>query len=162
MALAGDGQASLGQTIVKTKARKVRRMSGGKVLGGFAGSAADGIALFERLEGKLSEHGGILRRAAVELAKDWRTDRVLRKLEAMIIVADKSDIFLLSGGGDVIEPDDGLVAIGSGGNFALASARALMTHTEMGAAEIARESLKIAADICVYTNHSVVVEELKA
>ena len=160
IAMAGDGQASLGQTIMKVKARKVRKMNQGKVMGGFAGSAADGIALFERLEGKLSEHGGILRRAAVEMAKDWRTDRVLRKLEAMIIVADRKDIFLLSGGGDVIEPDDGLVAIGSGGNFALSAARALLDHTEMNAVDIAKASLKIAADICVYTNHNVVCEEL--
>ncbi len=158
--IAGDGQVSLGQTIVKGSARKVRRMSDGKVIGGFAGGAADGIALFDRLEGKLSEFGGNLRRAAVETAKDWRTDRVLRRLEAMLVVADREQTFLLSGTGDVIEPDDGLAAIGSGGGYALAAARALMGHAEMGPREIAEIALGIAADICVYTNHQTTIEEL--
>lgn len=158
--VAGDGQVSLGNTVVKGSARKVRRMSGGAVLGGFAGSAADGIALFERLESKLSQHGGKLRRAAVEMAKDWRTDRVLRRLEAMLIVADVEQTFLLSGTGDVIEPDDGIVAIGSGGNYALAAARALLAHSQLGARGIAEEAMKIAGDICIYTNHSLTIEEL--
>jgi ATP-dependent HslUV protease subunit HslV len=128
--VAGDGQVSLGDTVMKTTARKVRRMADGKVIGGFAGSAADGIALFERLDAKLREHGGKLRRGCVEMAKDWRTDRVLRRLEAMLIVANSEETYLLSGTGDVIEPDDGLVAIGSGGNYALAAARALLAHTD--------------------------------
>ena len=158
--VAGDGQVSLGNTIMKSTARKVRRMADGKIIGGFAGSAADGIALFERLDAKLREHGGNLRRGCVEMAKDWRTDRVLRRLEAMLIVASAEETYLLSGTGDVIEPDDGLVAIGSGGNFALAAARALLAHTELGAREIAETALNIAADICLYTNHNITVEEL--
>jgi len=158
--VAGDGQVSLGQTVVKMGARKVRRMGNGKVIGGFAGSAADGIALFEKLDGKLNEHGGSLRRAAVELAKDWRTDRVLRRLEAMLVVADVEQTYLLSGSGDVIEPDDGLAAIGSGGPFALAAARALLGNTELDARAIADRALHIAADICVYTNGNLVFEEL--
>lgn len=159
--VAGDGQVSLGNTVVKGTARKVRRMGeGGRVIGGFAGSAADGIALFERLEGKLGEHGGKLRRAAVEMAKDWRTDRVLRRLEAMLVVADRESTFLLSGTGDVIEPDDGIVAIGSGGNFALAAARALLAHSPLDARSIAEEAMKIAADICIYTNPNLTIEEL--
>ncbi|HUH03104.1 MAG TPA: ATP-dependent protease subunit HslV, partial [Kofleriaceae bacterium] len=141
-------------------ARKVRRMSEGKVIGGFAGSAADGIALFERLEGKLSAYAGNLRRGVVEMAKDWRTDRVLRRLEAMLIVADVDQTYLLSGTGDVIEPDDGIVAIGSGGAFALAAARALMQNTDLDARAIAESAMKIAADICIYTNHNLTVEEL--
>ena len=158
--IAGDGQVSLGQTIVKGSARKVRRMSDGKVIGGFAGGAADGIALFDRLEGKLGEFAGNLRRAAVETAKDWRTDRVLRRLEAMIIVADRDQTFLLSGTGDVIEPDDGVVAIGSGGGYALAAARALMAHTDLAPRAVAEVAMGIAAEICVYTNHHVTFEEL--
>jgi ATP-dependent HslUV protease subunit HslV len=159
--VAGDGQVTLGQTIVKGSARKVRRLGeGGLAIGGFAGSAADGMTLFEKLDGKLREHRGNLRRAAVELAKDWRSDRVLRRLEAMLIVADKESTFLLSGAGDVIEPDDGAVAIGSGGPFALSAARALMAHSTLTAREIAEASLGIAADICVYTNRSMTVEEL--
>ena len=159
--VAGDGQVTLGQTIVKGGARKVRRLGeGGHAIGGFAGSAADGMTLFEKLDGKLREHRGNLRRAAVELAKDWRSDRVLRRLEAMLIVADKESTFLLSGAGDVIEPDDGTVAIGSGGPFALAAARALLAHSTLGARAIAEASLGIAADICVYTNHSLTIEEL--
>jgi ATP-dependent HslUV protease subunit HslV len=158
--VAGDGQVSLGDTIMKRGARKVRRMTDGRVIGGFAGSAADGIALFEKLEGKLREHGSNLRRAAVEMAKDWRTDRVLRRLEAMLIVADATQTYLLSGTGDVIEPDDGVVAIGSGGGYALAAARALMENTELSARQIAEIAMRIAGDICVYTNHDLTVEEL--
>jgi ATP-dependent HslUV protease, peptidase subunit HslV len=158
--VAGDGQVSLGNTIVKGSARKVRRMGDGAVIGGFAGSAADGIALFERLEGKLREQGGNLRRAVVELAKDWRTDRVLRRLEAMLLVADRRDTYLLSGNGDIIEPDLGVAAIGSGGAYALAAARALLTHSSLDARAIAESAMGIAADICLYTNHQLVFEEL--
>jgi ATP-dependent HslUV protease subunit HslV len=159
--VAGDGQVSLGQTIVKSGARKVRRLGdNGQAIAGFAGSAADGMALFEKLDGKLREQRGNLRRAAVELAKDWRSDRVLRRLEAMIIVADREGTYVLSGAGDVIEPDDGLCAIGSGGPFALAAARALLKHTELDARAIADAAMGIAADICVYTNHQLTVEEL--
>jgi len=156
----GDGQVSLGNTIMKHQARKVRRMGDGAVIGGFAGSAADGIALFERLDGKLREHGGNLRRAAVEMAKDWRTDRVLRRLEAMLVVADATDTYLLSGSGDVIQPDDGIVAIGSGGPYALAAARALLRHSELSAREIAEAAMGIAADICIYSNHNLTFEEV--
>jgi ATP-dependent HslUV protease subunit HslV len=158
--VAGDGQVSLGQTIMKGSARKVRRINDGRAIGGFAGSAADGIALFERLDNKLREHSGNLRRAVVEMAKDWRTDRVLRRLEAMLIVADKDQTYLVSGTGDVIEPDDGVVAIGSGGPYALSAARALVAHTELGARAIAEAAMGIAADICVYTNHHLIIEEL--
>jgi ATP-dependent HslUV protease subunit HslV len=158
--VAGDGQVTLGNTVVKGGARKVRRLGDGTAIGGFAGAAADGITLFEKLDGKLREHRGNLRRAAVELAKDWRSDRVLRRLEAMLVVADKESTYLLSGAGDVIEPDDGLTAIGSGGSFALAAARALHAHTEMTARAIAEAALGIAADICIYTNHNLTIEEL--
>ena len=158
--VAGDGQVTLGNTVVKGGARKVRRLGDGSAIGGFAGSAADGITLFEKLDGKLREHRGNLRRAAVELAKDWRSDRVLRRLEAMLVVADKEATYLLSGTGDVIEPDDGLCAIGSGGPFALAAARALYAHTQLPARAIAEASLGIAADICIYTNRNLTVEEL--
>ena len=158
--IAGDGQVTLGQTVVKGGAKKVHKLGGGVAIGGFAGSAADGLQLFDNLDGKLNAHRGNLRRAAVDLAKDWRSDRVLRRLEAMIIVADKDATYLLSGTGDVIEPDDGVVAIGSGGPYALAAARALMAHTALGAREIGVAALGIAADICVYTNHSITVEEL--
>ena len=159
--VAGDGQVTLGNTVMKGSARKVRRLGeGGAAIAGFAGLAADGIALFDRLDGKLREHRGNLRRAAVELAKDWRTDRALRRLEAMIIVADVDGTYLLSGAGDVIEPDDGLVAIGSGGPFALAAARALAAHTELSARAIAEAALGIAADICIYTNRTLTIEEL--
>jgi ATP-dependent HslUV protease subunit HslV len=160
--LAGDGQVSFGNTIMKGGARKVRRMLDGKVIGGFAGSAADGIALFEKLDGKLSEYAGNLRRAAVELAKDWRLDRVLRRLEAMLIVADDSQTYLLSGTGDVIEPDDGIVAIGSGGPYALAAARALLNHTDLDARQIAEAAMAIAGEICIYTNDNLTIEELPA
>ena len=157
--VAGDGQVTLGNTVVKGGAKKVRRIGeGGTAIAGFAGSAADGIALLERLDSKLREHRGNLKRAAVELAKDWRVDRALRRLEAMIIVADADGTYLLSGSGDVIEPDDGLVAIGSGGPFALAAARALHGHTPMGPRAVATAAMTIAADICIYTNHSVTIE----
>lgn len=158
--LGGDGQVTVGQTVAKATARKVRRMHEGQVLAGFAGSAADGIALFEKFEGKLKEHNGNLARAAVELAKDWRTDRILRRLEAMMIVADRERTFLLSGTGDVIEPDEGVIAIGSGGPYALAAARALLTHTTLGARAVAEAALGIAADICIYTNANLTFEEL--
>lgn len=157
--VAGDGQVTLGNTVVKGGAKKVRRIGeGGGAIAGFAGSAADGIALLERLDGKLREHRGNLRRAAVELAKDWRVDRALRKLEAMIIVADAEGTYLLSGSGDVIEPDDGVVAIGSGGPYALAAARALHGHTTLPARAVAEAAMAIAADICIYTNHHVTIE----
>jgi ATP-dependent HslUV protease subunit HslV len=158
--VAGDGQVTLGQTIMKAGARKVRRMSDGRIIAGFAGSAADGISLFEKLEGKLKEHSGNLARASVELAKDWRTDRVLRRLEAMLLCADRERTFLLSGTGDIIEPDEGVVAIGSGGAFALAAARALLSHSTLDARGIAEAALGIAADICIYTNKNLTVEEL--
>jgi ATP-dependent HslUV protease subunit HslV len=158
--VAGDGQVTLGNTVVKGGARKVRRLGDGRAIGGFAGSAADGMALFERLEEKLQAQRSPLRRAAVELAKEWRTDRALRRLEAMLVVADAESTFILSGSGDVIEPDDGLAAIGSGGSFALASARALLQNTELTARAIAEAAMKIAADICIYTNTNLTIEEL--
>jgi ATP-dependent HslUV protease, peptidase subunit HslV len=158
--VAGDGQVTLGQTIMKASAKKVRRMADGKIVAGFAGSAADGIALFDRLEAKLKESAGNLARAAVELAKDWRTDRALRRLEAMIVVADREKTFLLTGSGDVIEPEEGVVAIGSGGPYALSAARALVRHTDLDARRVAEEALKIAGEICVYTNDRITVEEL--
>jgi ATP-dependent HslUV protease subunit HslV len=159
-AMAGDGQVSLGQTVMKAHARKVRRIADGKVIAGFAGASADAFTLLERFEAKLKEHSGSLPRAAVELAKDWRTDRFLRRLEAMLVVMDETNALLISGTGDVIEPDEGILAIGSGGSYALAAARALMRHTEMGAREIAESSLRIAGEICVYTNSEIVVEEV--
>ena len=158
--VAGDGQVTLGDTVMKRTARKVQRLRGGKVLAGFAGSTADAFALAERFEAKLEERGGVLRRAAVELAKDWRTDRSLRRLEALLVVADAQDLLVISGNGDVIEPDGGVAAIGSGGSFALAAARALLEATELGAREIAERSLRIAAEICLYTNDQISVEEL--
>ncbi len=158
--VAGDGQVSLGNTVMKANAKKVRRMHDGKVVAGFAGSAADGIALFERLEAKLKEANGNLTRAAVELAKEWRADRVLRRLEALIVVADADKTFLLTGTGDVIEPEGGVVAIGSGGPYALAAARAMMDTTPLGAREIAERALKIAGEICIYTNTNITIEEL--
>lgn len=157
--VAGDGQVSLGQTVIKGTARKVRPLADGKVIAGFAGSTADAFTLFELLEAKLEKNGGQLLRAAVEMAKDWRTDRYLRRLEAMMAVADKSSSLLISGLGDVLEPDDGIIAIGSGGNYALAAARALYDQP-LSAEEIARRSMKIAGDICVYTNHSLTLESL--
>jgi len=158
--IAGDGQVSLGQTVVKRSARKVRRLYQGKVLAGFAGGTADALTLFEKFEAKLEQYHGNLKRAAVELAKDWRSDRVLRRLEALLIVADREASLLVTGSGDVIEPDDGLLAVGSGGNFALAAARALVAHSTLDAAAIAKEAMKQAAALCVYTNDAIVVEEL--
>jgi ATP-dependent HslUV protease subunit HslV len=160
VALAGDGQVSTGDTIMKHSARKVRRLYGGKVLGGFAGATADAFTLFEKFEAKLDQYNGQIVRAAVELAKDWRSDRVLRRLEAMLIVADSEASLLISGAGDVIEPDDGVIAIGSGGSYALAAARALLAHSELSAADTAREAMKIAGRICVYTNDNISIEEL--
>lgn len=159
--VAGDGQVSLGQTVIKANARKVRPLGGGSVIAGFAGATADAFTLFERLEAKLERYPGQLTRACVELAKDWRTDRYLRRLEAMMAVADKSASLVLTGTGDVLEPEDGLIAIGSGGNFALAAARALI-DTELDAEAIARKAMKIAADICVYTNGNLTIESLDA
>jgi len=158
--MAGDGQVSLGQTVLKDKAKKVRRIADGKVVVGFAGATADAFALLERLESKLKEHRGSLSRAAVELAKDWRTDRALRRLEAMIIAMDTQHTFLLSGTGDVIEPDDGIIAIGSGGMYALAAGRALLRSTDLPAVEVARRAMEVAGEICVYTNDQLVVEEV--
>jgi ATP-dependent HslUV protease subunit HslV len=157
--IAGDGQVSLGQTVIKANARKVRRIGGGNILVGFAGATADAFTLLERLEGKLEKHPGQLTRACVELAKDWRTDRYLRRLEAMMAVADKEVSLVLTGQGDVLEPEDGIIAIGSGGNYALAAARALI-DTDADAEAIARKAMKIAADICVYTNTNILVESL--
>lgn len=159
-AMAGDGQVSLGQTILKDKAKKVRRIHDGNVVAGFAGATADAFALLDRFESKLKEYRGSLSRAAVELAKDWRTDRYLRRLEAMMIVMDASTTLLLSGTGDVVEPDDGVIAIGSGGMYALSAGRALMRHTQLSAGEIARESLRIAGEVCVYTNGEILLEEV--
>jgi len=158
--MASDGQVTLGQTVVKHQARKVRRLYRDRVLAGFAGSAADGFALYSRFESKLEEHRGNLERAAVELARDWRTDRILRRLEAMLLVADTRAMYLLSGTGDLIEPDDGVIGIGSGGPFAMAAARALVRHSSLDARAIAEQAMAIAADICVYTNARLVVEEL--
>ena len=160
VALAGDGQVSIGQTIVKAGARKVRKVYQGRVLAGFAGAAADAFTLFTKFEAKLEEHRGHLPRAAVELAKDWRMDRVLRRLEALLAVADTDTSFIISGTGDVIEPDDGLIGIGSGGPYALAAARALCAHSSLSAEQIAEQALRIAAGICVYTNDHISVETL--
>jgi len=158
--MGGDGQVSMGQTIVKHGARKVRKVYQGRVLAGFAGTAADAFTLFEKFEAKLEEHRGNLRRAAVELAKEWRTDRILRRLEALLAVADADTSFIVSGTGEVIEPDDGLIGIGTGGAYALAAARALVAHSELDAKGIVTEALRIAAGICVYTNEQITVEEL--
>lgn len=159
--IAGDGQVSMGQTVMKPNARKVRTLGGGAVISGFAGATADAFTLFERLEAKLERHGGQLMRAAVELAKDWRTDKYLRNLEAMMIVADKEVTLILTGNGDVLEPKDGIAAIGSGGNFALAAARALYEY-EDDAEKLARKAMGVAADICVYTNDQLTVETLES
>lgn len=161
-AIAGDGQVTFGNSMVmKNSAKKVRRLYRGQVVAGFAGSVADAITLFEKFEAKLEEHHGNLQRAAVELAKDWRSDRILRKLEAMMLVMDKTGLLLISGNGEIIEPDDGILAIGSGGTFALSAARALVRHASgMEAKDIAKSSLDIAAEICVYTNHNIIVEEI--
>ncbi len=160
VAMAGDGQVTFGNTVMKDNARKVRRLAGGSVICGFAGSAADAFTLMERFEAKLKESNNQLARAAVELAKDWRSDRYLRKLEAMMIVADIKDTFVLSGTGDIIEPDDGVTAIGSGGPYALAAARALLNNTELTPKEIAEIAINIAGSICIYTNRNVIIEEL--
>jgi len=158
--LAGDGQVSLGNTVMKRSARKVRRIYGGKVIVGFAGASADAFTLFDKFEKQLEQHSGNLRRAAVELAKDWRTDRVLRRLEALLIAADRDTLLVLSGSGDVIEPDDSAIAIGSGGNYALAAARALMKHSSLDARTIAEEAMREAAAICIFTNDQLTIEEL--
>lgn len=158
--LAGDGQVTLGNTVVKQGARKIRRLYNETVLAGFAGSAADSFALFSRFESKLEQYRGNLERAAVELARDWRTDRILRRLEAMLVVADRRSTFLLSGTGDLIEPDDGIVGVGSGGPFAMAAARALARHSSLSAREIAEAAMAIAADICIFTNPNLTIEEL--
>ncbi|MEQ8586565.1 MAG: ATP-dependent protease subunit HslV [Thalassobaculaceae bacterium] len=158
--VAGDGQVTFGNTVMKATARKVRRLSGGSVIAGFAGATADAFTLFERLEAKLEQHPGQLTRACVELAKDWRTDRYLRRLEAMMAVVDSDVSLVLTGTGDVLEPEDGLIGIGSGGSFALAAARALADRDDMDAEAIARRAMSIAADICIYTNDNVVVETL--
>jgi ATP-dependent HslUV protease subunit HslV len=158
--IGGDGQVSLGNTVMKGNARKVRRLYKGQVLAGFAGSTSDAFTLFERFEAKLEKHSGHLTRAAVELAKDWRTDRMLRRLEALLLVADKEASLILTGNGDVVEPEDSLMAIGSGGSYAQSAARALLDNTELSAREIVEKGLYIAADICVFTNHNLVIEEL--
>jgi ATP-dependent HslUV protease subunit HslV len=159
--IGGDGQVTLGNTVMKANARKVRRLYKDQVLAGFAGGTADAFTLFERFEAKLEKHQGHLARAAVELAKDWRTDRILRRLEALLAVADRTTSLILTGQGDVIEPEGGLIAIGSGGPFAQAAARALLDHTELGARDIVERALGIAADICIYTNRNLSIEELK-
>ena len=158
--MAGDGQVTFGQTVMKHNARKIRKLYHDRIIAGFAGSAADSFALFSRFESKLEQYRGQLERSAVELAKDWRTDRALRRLEAMLVVMDREQLFLLSGTGDLIEPDDGIVGIGSGGPFAVAAARALARHSPLDARAIAQEAMAIAAGICIYTNANIVVEEL--
>jgi ATP-dependent HslUV protease subunit HslV len=160
-AIGGDGQVTLGNTIMKGKARKVRKIFDGRILVGFAGGTADAFTLFERFEGKVKEYGGDLTRAAVELAKDWRSDRVLRRLEAMLLVADRNTMLLISGTGDVIEPEEGVLGIGSGGSFAFAAAKAYLDSSDLPAREIVSRSLNIAAGICIYTNHEIIVEELE-
>ena len=160
VALAGDGQITIGKTVVKHSARKIRRLYNERILAGFAGSAADAMALFAKFESKLEEFRGNLKRAAVELAKEWRTDRVLRRLEALLIVADQQNSYLISGSGDLIEPDDGILTAGSGGPYALAAARALIKYSELSAKDVATEAMRTAADICIYTNANISVEEL--
>ncbi len=162
VAMGGDGQVSLGNTVMKGNARKVRRLYGNKVIAGFAGGTADAFTLFERFEAQLEKHQGNLTRAAVELAKDWRTDRALRRLEALLAVADKTASLIITGNGDVIEPEEGLIAIGSGGPFAQAASRAMLENTDLGAADIVQKGLEIAADICIYTNHNCTLEVLSA
>ncbi len=160
VAMAGDGQVTLGDTVIKGTARKVRRLGGGSIIAGFAGATADAFTLLTKFEAKLNEFQGQLERSAIELSKEWRTDRYLRHLEALLIVADKNDGFLISGKGDVISSDDGLLAVGSGSMYAMAAARALMSHTELSAKEVAQEAMRIAGDICIYTNSDIIVEEL--
>ncbi|MBI3945663.1 MAG: ATP-dependent protease subunit HslV [Armatimonadetes bacterium] len=161
VAIAGDGQVSFENTIMKRSSRKVQRLAGGKVIAGYAGAAADALTLMERLEAKLDQYGANLERAGFELVKEWRTDRVLRRLEALLVVADRSQMFLISGGGDMIRPDEDVIAVGSGGGYALAAARALLAHTTLSAEEIAREALGIASAICVFTNDQITVETLE-
>lgn len=160
LAMGGDGQVTMGESIVKTKAKKIRRLYNDKIVAGFAGSTADALSLFSRFEQKLEEFHGNLSRSVVELAKEWRTDRALRHLEALLLVADNKSTYLVSGNGDVIEPDDGIVAIGSGGPYALAAARALAKHTQMSARDIVQEAMHLAGEICIFTNEQVVIEEL--
>lgn len=160
--IAGDGQVTQGETVLKHTAKKVRRLFGGKVIAGFAGSTADAVALFERFEQKLKDYGGNLMKAAVELAKDWRTDRVLRRLEAMLLVADSKQLLLISGNGDIIEPEEGVAAIGSGGPYAVAAARALLKYTQLNAHEIARAAMELASQLCIYTNSNFSMETLDA
>jgi len=160
LAIGGDGQVSFGNTILKQKAKKIRVLGKEKILAGFAGSTADAFTLFEKFEAKLESYRGNLMRAAVELAKDWRTDKMLRRLEALLIVADKNQTFTISGTGDVIEPDDDVAAVGSGGPYALAAARALLQHSSLGAREVVEKAMSIAAEICIYTNHNIHIEEL--
>lgn len=160
VAMAGDGQVTVGETVMKASARKVRRLYNDKILAGFAGATGDAFSLLTRFEGKLEQYHGNLERAAIELSKEWRTDKILRHLEALLVVADDKNSFLLSGNGDVISPDDGLLAIGSGGSYAMAAARALMKNTEMSAREIAAEAMRIAGEICIYSNSNIIVEEL--
>jgi ATP-dependent HslUV protease, peptidase subunit HslV len=160
VAMAGDGQVTLGETIMKGTAKKVRRLYNDRILAGFAGATADAFSLLTRFESKLEQYHGNLERAAIELSKEWRTDKILRHLEALLVVADNKSSFLLSGNGDVIAPDDGVLAIGSGGSYALAAARALMKHTDLSAREVAVEALNIAAEICIYSNQNIVVEEI--
>jgi ATP-dependent HslUV protease subunit HslV len=162
VAMAGDGQVTIGNTVLKHTARKIRRLHQDRIVAGFAGATADAFTLFEKFEGKLEEYRGNLRRAAVELAKDWRTDRVLRRLDALMVVTDGRDLMLLSGNGDVVEPDDGVIGVGSGGSYAMAAARAMLLHTDKPAIDIAREALRIASEICIYTNANVVAEEAAA
>ena len=159
--MGGDGQVSLGNTVMKGNARKVRTLHNGEVIAGFAGATADAFTLFEKFEGHLQAHNGQLTRAAVEMAKEWRSDRALRKMEAILVVADKSDSLIITGNGDVLEQDDNILAVGSGGNYALAGAKALLEETELSAREIVKKSLKIAGDICVFTNHNLTIESLK-
>jgi ATP-dependent HslUV protease subunit HslV len=160
VAMAGDGQVTMGSTVMKSSARKVRRLYNDKILAGFAGATADAFSLLTRFESKIEQYQGNLERAAIELSKEWRTDKILRHLEALLVVADAKSSFLLSGNGDVIAPDDGILAIGSGGPYAQAAARALLKHTRLSAKEIAQDALQIAADICIYTNSQIIVEEL--
>src|SRR5918911_3845931 len=160
VAMAGDGQVTVGETVMKAAARKVRRLYNDKIIAGFAGASADAFSLLTRFEGKLEQYHGNLERAAIELSKEWRTDKILRHLEALLVVADEKNSFLLSGNGDVISPDDGVLAIGSGGSYALAAARALMANTEMSARDVALEAMRIAGEICIYSNTNIIVEEL--
>lgn len=162
VAMAGDGQVTIGNTVLKHTARKIRRLHQDRIVAGFAGATADAFTLFEKFEGKLVEFRGNLKRAAVELAKDWRTDRVLRRLDALMVVTDGKDLMLLSGSGDVVEPDEGVIGVGSGGPFAMAAARALLLHTDQSAVDIAREALRIASEVCIFTNANILVEEVGA